>query len=187
MIVLKLAMIPEQVHEVRVSGCSMTAIARACRPQTLVIGCDSDMRIVLLLVACTAFDSMPCTTQGMGAKLLIHKLQELFFYLDKEARTVYKEESMTGMAPRPNRVTKGATSRALYAPEVLLFKIVEVLFMVCPLATPGGADEVELADTTAGPFASSACIVALKAPVKPVIENLSSGTRIMFSFQGGYT
>jgi hypothetical protein len=50
--------------------------------------------------------------------------------------------------------------------------IVEVLFIARPLATPGAEDAEELALVTIGPFASSACIVALKAPVKPVMVNL---------------
>lgn len=60
---------------------------------------------------------------------------------------------MTSMAPSPNRLTKGLISAPLNPAEVVVFRIVDVLFMLRPLATPGAEDEVVLAAeaaTTAG-------------------------------------
>lgn len=86
---------------------------------------------------------------------------------------------MTSMAPNPSKVINGATSAPLKAAEVLLFKMVDVLFMLRPLATPGAEDDVELATGAAttdpcdcDPLVSCACMAALKAPVKPVMVNL---------------
>lgn len=54
--------------------------------------------------------------------------------------------------------------------------VVETLLLARPLAIDPactfGAEELADAVVSTGPLASSACIVALKAPVKPVIENL---------------
>lgn len=78
-------------------------------------------------------------------------------------------------APRPAREAREAVSVLLKAPDVL-FRIVEVLLPARALAMAPACTfpDVELADdaTCVGPLLSSACMVALNAPVRPVMLNL---------------
>lgn len=90
--------------------------------------------------------------------------------------TNYSKLSEYNTAPRAAKVAKGVNSAPLKPAEVLFMMVVETLLLARPLAIDPactfGAEELADAVVSTAPLASSACIVALKAPVKPVIENL---------------